>query len=150
MDDLSIEHRRFADEWLKDHNATRAYKAVYPDVSNRSAGTCGSRLLQNVSIRKYISDIENEIHNGNIADAKEIREYMTSVLRGKSKSEIVVVEGRAEGGSMARRMWKKPDEKERLRAAELLGKCIGMFTDTVRMTGDVGVQIVDDIPTGAD
>ena len=35
---------------------------------------------------------------------------------------------------------------DKLKALELLGKHLGMFTDNVRLTGDMGVQIVDDIP----
>ena len=31
------------------------------------------------------------------------------------------------------------------KALELLGKHFGMFTDNVRLSGDVGVQIIDDI-----
>ena len=35
---------------------------------------------------------------------------------------------------------------DKLKALELLGKHLGMFTDNVHLTGDMGVQIVDDIP----
>ncbi len=34
---------------------------------------------------------------------------------------------------------------DRVRALEMLGKHMGMFTDRINVTGDVGVQIVDDI-----
>lgn len=59
--------------------------------------------------------------------------YLTSVLRGQAESEIVVVEGCGDGISEAKQMIKHPDEKERLKAAELLGKRYSMFSDKVNL-----------------
>ncbi|MEG2642050.1 MAG: terminase small subunit, partial [Eubacterium sp.] len=69
-------------------------------------------------------------------------------MRGESRSEIVVVEGTGDGCSSASRIEKAPDEKERLKAAELLGKRWSLFTDKVDVAG-VGPVIIygeDDIP----
>ena len=70
-----------------------------------------------------------------MATATEVMEYLTSVMRGDSSAEIVVVEGLGDGVSEARRFKKAPDEKERLRAAELLGKRFGLFKDKVEVSG---------------
>ncbi len=35
---------------------------------------------------------------------------------------------------------------DKLKAIELAGKHLGLFTENIRLSGDVGVQIVDDIP----
>ena len=43
-------------------------------------------------------------------------------------------------------MNKAPDEKEKLKAAELLGKRYGLFTDKVEVDGVAKVVITDDIP----
>jgi len=56
-------------------------------------------------------------------------QYLTSVLRGESKSAIVVVEGCGDGYSEARTVKKTPDENERLKAAELLGKRYRIFSE---------------------
>ena len=58
--------------------------------------------------------------------------YLTSVMRGESQASVVVVEGCGEGISQARTVIKQPDEKERLKAAELIGKRYGAFTDKVQ------------------
>lgn len=72
-------------------------------------------------------------------------EYLTSVMRGKSESEIVVVEGKGDGVSSARHVIKNPDEKERLKAAELIGKRFGMFDKKDDEKIEEPVRIVDDI-----
>lgn len=82
------------------------------------------------------------------ADAAEVMEYLTAVLRGESKASVVVVESVGDGCSEARTITKPPDERERLKAAELLGKRFGLFTDKVNVSGSGVVQIVDDIPDG--
>jgi phage terminase small subunit len=79
-----------------------------------------------------------------IADQDEVLKYLTSVLRGKTQSEIVVVEGIGDGCSEARAMQKAPDEKERLKAAELLGKRYGLYTDKVEQQIDMDLNITID------
>ena len=75
-------------------------------------------------------------------------EYLTAVLRGESSASVVVVEGVGDGCSEAKIVQKPPDEKERLKAAELLGKRYGMFTDKVNVSGNVPVVICgeNDLP----
>ena len=132
----------FADEYLKDLNGTRAYKIAYPRVkSDAVAATAAVRLLRNVKVKAYIDEQLEKLHNERTADAQEVMEYLTSVLRGESQSEIVVVEGKGEGVSSAKAMQKHPDEKDRLKAAELLGKRFGMFTDKMELSGTVPVVI---------
>nr|MDD3840772.1 terminase small subunit [Clostridia bacterium] len=40
--------------------------------------------------------------------------------------------------------------KERIKAAELLGRRYSLFTDKVDLDGNVGIQIIDDISSDAD
>jgi phage terminase small subunit len=143
MTKLTKKQRRFADEYLIDTNATQA--AIRAGYSEKTARSQGQRLLTNVDIKQYIEEQLEKIHNEKIADVKEVMIYLTSVLRGESKSEIVVIEGVGEGCSDARRMTKAPDERERLKAAELIGKRHGMFTDKLNLEGVVPVVIVDDL-----
>ena len=65
-------------------------------------------------------------------------------MRGESHAEVVVVEGVGEGCSEARTMQKAPDEKERLKAAELLGKRYALFTDKVETDTDMELNITVD------
>ena len=57
--------------------------------------------------------------------------YLTAVLRGESESEEIVVESTGDFRSEARTMKKAPSEKDRLKAAELLGKRYGIYSEKV-------------------
>lgn len=145
-DFVTDKQRKFADEYLIDCNATRAYKAAYPRIkSDEAARVNGSRLLTNANIKTYIQEQLDRISSEKIANAEEVMKYLTSVLRGESSAEIVVVTGDGDGFSSAERIQKAPNEKERLKAAELLGKRYGLFTDKVNVEGATKVVIVDDL-----
>lgn len=52
---LTFKQREFADAFLISKNATQSYKKVY-NCSQNSAESAGSRLLDNVRVRKYIDN----------------------------------------------------------------------------------------------
>ena len=139
---MTEKQKRFCDEYLIDCNATRAYKTVYKNVkSDETAKSAASRLLTNVNVKKYIDDRMEEIHNEKTADAQEVIEYLTSVMRGESASEEIVVEGIGDGCSTARAIEKAPSEKDRLKAAELLGKRYGLYTERIEEKVDMELNI---------
>lgn len=139
---MTEKQQKFADEYIIDCNATRAYKAAYPNVKKDNvAQAAGSRLLSNVMVAAYIEEKLAEISSQKTANAREVMEYLTSVMRGKSESSVVVVEGYGDGCSEAKIIGKPPDEKERLKAAELLGRHYAMFTDKVKAEGAIPVVI---------
>lgn len=147
---MTEKQKRFCDEYLIDCNATRAYKAVYRNIkSDEVARKAGSRLLTNVDVKKYITNRMEEIHNEKTADAQEVIEYLTSVLRGESSSTEIVVEGTGDGCSEARTIEKAPSEKERLKAAELLGKRYGLYTDKIDLDADAELHICIDYGDGS-
>ena len=146
---MTEKQKRFCDEYLISLTGTRAYKATYPSVkSDHTATVNAGRLLTNADVRAYLDAELEKLHNAKTADAQEVMEYLTAVLRGESSASVVVVEGVGDGCSEARTITKPPDEKERLKAAELLGKRFGMFTDKVNVSGNVPVVICgeNDLP----
>lgn len=131
--------KRFCDEYLIDMNGKQAaIRAGYaPKYADRQAYT----LLQTEKVKQYIAERMEEKNKLLIASQDEILQYLTTVLRGESESEIVIVEGCGDGISEAKRLKKQPDEKERLRAAELLAKRYGLLNDKLNITGAVPVVI---------
>ena len=139
---LTAKQKRFCDEYLIDMNITQA--AIRAGYSKKTAYAIGQENLKKPTLKEYIEKRMAEKEAKLVADQAEVMKYLTSVLRGQSQSEIVVVEGTGEGCSEARTMQKAPDEKERLKAAELLGRAHMMFTDKVEQTVDMDLNITVD------
>ena len=142
MAKMTAKQQRFCDEYLIDLNATQA--AIRAGYSEKYANTNVTKLLQNTTIKEFIEKRMAEKESDLIAGQDEVLKYLTSVMRGKSKSEVVVVEGIGVGESEARKIQKAPDEKERFRAAELLGKRYGLYTDKINEVVDVDLNITVD------
>lgn len=139
---MTAKQKRFCDEYLIDLNVTQA--AIRAGYSKRTAYAIGQENLKKPMLKEYIEKQMAEKEAALVADQTEVMKYLTSVLRGQSQSEVVVVEGVGEGCSEARTMQKAPDEKERLKAAELLGKAHMLFTDKVQQEVDMDLNITVD------
>ena len=129
MAKMTAKQQRFCDEYLTDLNATQA--AIRAGYSEKTAGVTAAENLKKPKIQEYIKQRMDEKESELIADQDEVLKYLTSVLRGTSKSEEIVIEGCGDGISEARTMTKQPSEKDKLKAAELLGKRYGLYTDKI-------------------
>ena len=136
---LNEKQQRFADEYLIDLNATQA--AIRAGYSKKSAYSQGQRLLKHDEVKSYIEERMADQKENTIASAEEVMQYLTSVIRGQSRSHVLAKD---ELGA-ERIVEKPPDEKERLKAAELMGRRHQLFTDKVKVDGSMPVMIVDDL-----
>lgn len=115
---LTTKQRLFADEYIKSGNATQAYiKAGYSVKTPGSAKAASSRLLTNVNLKHYIDAKMTEIESHKIADAKEVLQFYTRVLREEETEEVALPTG-----DDVVTVEKKPSFKDRLTAAKELMK----------------------------
>lgn len=135
---LTVKQQRFCDEYLIDLNATQA--AIRAGYSEKTAGVIASENLNKPNIKEYIENRMEEKEKNLIADQDEVLKYLTSVLRGDSESSVLA---RTEMGA-DNVIKKPPDEKERLKAAELLGKRYSLFNEKVDINGAIPVVIAGD------
>lgn len=136
---MTDKQRKFCDEYLIYCNATRAYKVAYPNIKNDNvASAAGTRLLGNVKIKAYIDARLEEMSSAKVASAEEVMKYLTSVMRGECTEQIPLLIG--EG--IQKLADKDIGAKERLKAAELIGKHYGLFSDKVNLEGTLPVMIV--------
>lgn len=137
---MKEKQKRFCEEYLVDCNATQA--AIRAGYSKKTARAIGQRLLTNVDIKKYIEQQLQKLKNEKIADAQEVLEYLTSVMRGEQKEQVALLTG--EG--VQKLVQKDVSAKDRIKAAELIGKRYGLFSEKLELQGETTIQIVDDIP----
>lgn len=136
---MNERQRRFADEYIKDPNATKA--AIKAGYSKKYANTNASKLLQNTTVANYIESRLGELKKESIAEQDEILQFLTSVMRGEAKGKQKL--GIGQGAEKVIDMG--PSVQERVKAAEQLGKRYGMWTDKKEMELKVPT-FLEDVP----
>ena len=138
---LTEKQKAFCDYYIETLNATESYKRAYPNVTKqRTAESAGNRLLSNVEVKKYIDDRLEEIQSNRIAKAEEVLEYLTRVIRNEEKEEVVVTVNVGDFQTEIKKVKKELSAKDKLKAAELLGKRYRLFTEKVE--ADVNQVVV--------
>ena len=132
---LTPKQERFVCEYLKDLNATQA--AIRAGYSENSAGQIGAENLRKPAIKEAIEAKLNEMNSSAIADATETLEYLTSVMRGEQEDEVLRLCGDGAQGKTAL----KVAARDRMKAAELLGKYYGLFSEKVSLSGDMDLSV---------
>lgn len=131
MTKMTLKQQRFADEYIITGNATQS--AIKAGYSSKYANTNANKLLQNTTIKNYIDKRLAKLESEKIATQEEVLQYLTSVMRGEKTEPLLVLDG--EGTQKV--IQAVPNVQSRTRAAELLGKRYGTFTDRV----DINAQI---------
>ena len=59
---MTEKQKKFCNEYIKDFNATRAYKVAYPSCKkDETAAALGSRMIRNDKVKEYISKLQEEL-----------------------------------------------------------------------------------------
>lgn len=149
---LNERQQRFIDEYIIDLNATQA--AIRAGYSKRTARSQGQRLLTNVDIKQAIDKRLQEKTDELIMKQDEILVRLSEQARREAVDhQVVVVEKPSfdENGNFLG-VEKKPEvvevptqNKDAIKALELLGKRYMMWTDKQQVDVAGAVQFVDDI-----
>lgn len=124
---MTEKQKRFADEYLIDLNATRAYKVAYPSIKNdETARVNGSRMLTNANVKSYIGERIAEMQSEKTATAQEVLEYLTKAIRFELNEEVVVV---VDGSPQI--ITKRISLRDSNKCAELLAKRHRLLIDKV-------------------
>ncbi len=135
---MNARQRKFCDEYLIDCNAKQA--AIRAGYSEKTAYSIGNENLKKPELKAYIDEQLERLHNEKTADSKEVLEYLTAVMRGEHREQTLQLIG--EGVQKITDI--DVSAKERLKAAELIGKRYGMFKDNINVDLEP-VFIVDDL-----
>lgn len=137
---LTPKQLAFADYYIELGNAYQAAtKAGYSEAYAKGNVV---RLLENVSVKHYIEKRMEELKSERVADQQEILEYLTSILRGEQTEETL--RGIGEGAQTIDDI--DVSAKDRIKAAEMLGKRYAMWTDKQQVENITPV-FVNDVPT---
>ena len=153
---MTDKQKIFADEYLIDLNATRAYRKAYPNCKKDSSADAAARkLLGNTRIQKYISERMNERQKRTevtqdrvlqelayIAFAR-VTDYATvkdDVVKIKNTDELTEEQIRAISGIKEGKFGIELKLNDKEKALELLGRHLGMWNDKL----DIKTPAIDD------
>lgn len=140
MTKLTEKQKRFADYYIETGNGAEAARLA--GYKGKNLNNIASENLAKLGIKNYIDEKLEKMSSKRIASANEVMELLTSAARGELEEEVVVVEGEGDGCSTARTIKKQIGAKDRIKAAELLGKRYRLWTDKLEVKGMVPVMIV--------
>ena len=148
---MTEKQKIFADEYLIDLNATRAYRKAYPSVKrDETAAQAGSRMLRNVKVAAYIQERMQErqkrteitqdrvlqelaaIAFAKVTDYSEVKDECVKIKDTKDLDEQQI---RAIAGIKEGKFGIEVKLNDKEKALELLGRHLGMFKDKVEVSG---------------
>lgn len=83
---MNARQKAFADYYIECGNATEAAKKA--GYSPKYLNTHASKMLQNATISAYIAQRLGEQEKSRVADANEVLEFFTNVMRGNVKDQF--------------------------------------------------------------
>ena len=125
---LTLKQQKFADEYIISGNAEEA--AIKAGYSEKYARGNAYKLVAFSGIKTYIEERLAQLNSEKIADQEEILQYLTSVMRGEYREQTLV----GMGQGFQETTYIDVGAKDRIKAAELLGKRYSMWTDKQELT----------------
>ena len=139
---LSKKQKAFCREYVIDFNATQA--AVRAGYSKKTANQQGPRLLVNVGVQEYIKALTAKAAEKNELTVESVLNDIAEVKKRCLQAIPVLDKDGSETGEY------KFDPSSALKACELEGKYLAMFTDKLKLdapvTADFTVNFVDSKP----
>lgn len=148
---MTEKQKIFADEYLIDLNATRAYRVAYPSVKREEiAAVNGSRMLRNAKVAEYIQKrmqdrqkrteitqdrVLQELAAIAFAKTTDYAEIKNECVRIKDTGDLDEQQVRAIAGIKEGKFGVEIKLNDKEKALELLGRHLGMFKDKVEVSG---------------
>lgn len=153
---MTEKQKIFADEYLIDLNATRAYRVAYPSVKkDETAAVNGSKMLRNAKVAKYIQDrMEERQRRTEVTQDRVLQElayiafarvtdYATvkdDAVRIRDTDELTEEQIRAIAGIKEGKFGIELKLNDKEKALELLGRHLGMWNDKL----DIKAPAIDE------
>lgn len=159
--ELTEQQKQFVVELIKNNfNAKQA--AISAGYSEKTADSQASRLLKNVKVLEYKEKLLAKARNSTVASIEEILEYFTRTMRREEKENVVVTTKKKMSGFVTvpetGKRERKTIEEEKAeiveiptrvsdanKAAEMLGKYYGLWTEKIDLDSEQKVTFVDDL-----
>jgi phage terminase small subunit len=113
---MTAKQEAFAIEYLKDKNATQA--AIRAGYSKKTAYSIGCEMLKKPEVQQILREEQEKAAKNAVLTAESIAENLREIASNPLAKDA-----------------------DRIRAYELLGKYVGMFTEKVEMKGQIDTAV---------
>ncbi|MDD3338444.1 MAG: terminase small subunit [Lachnospiraceae bacterium] len=153
---MTDKQKIFADEYLIDLNATRAYRIAYPSVKKEAtAAAAGARMLRNVKVEEYIQERMQERQKRTEVTQDRVVEELAAIafarvtdyaeiyggsVEIKDTEQLSEEQVRAIAGIKDGKFGIELKLNDKEKALELLGRHLGMWNDKL----DIKTPAIDE------
>lgn len=88
---MTPKQKKFCDEYIKSGNAKQS--AIKAGYSPKTAYSIGNENLNKPELKAYIEKRLKRLESEKIAGAREVLEYLTSVMRGEQTESVATAKG---------------------------------------------------------
>lgn len=164
---MTEKQKRFCEEYMIDLNATQA--AIRAGYSPAAASDIGSENLRKPQLRARIDKalaeqskrtgvtadrVVRELARVAFANSQDVIDFDSATIKaGAARDDTAAISSvkvktipTADGDGVEREI----KMADKIKALELLGRRLGMFTDNVNLSGEGVIQIVDDVSKDSD
>lgn len=146
INNLTVRQEKFCLEFAKSGDARESFKKAGYKYKNENVAAAGAaRLMNDPRVKERLRSLHQKAEDDSIASIQEIKQRLTAILRQLAEEEVLMTESVEKGVTETVRYKKKADLRTAVKAAELLGKMAGAFTENVNHLGAVPVVIKDDV-----
>lgn len=146
---MTDKQERFCQEYVIDLDPVRAYMAVYKTCKKeRTASAAAARMLADVNVSARVRELKASVAEKALITAEDVVRDLIEVKNRCMTAVPVQIWDPGAHAYVPSEAEYTFDSKGANTALKMLGEYVGIFEKKVRLSGDMGVQIVDDIPDG--
>ena len=139
---LTPKKNKFAEEFIKCGNQSEAYRRAYncKNMKPETVTEAASKLMQDYDVSTRVQELQEKIEKRNVLSAQQLQEELTRYILDEKEEECIVIEANCDKSSTARKMTKKVQPKDKLKAIELLCKLAGYNLEKGEITAPVTIN----------
>lgn len=130
---LNPKQEKFCLEYASSGNATKSYMEVYGVTDEVVAAASASKLLRNSKVQARLKELADELASAKIADAQELQERLTKIIRRQVTEEVIL-----QGGE---RVQRQVSIRDQLKAIEILCRIQCLFVERKEITSTAPIVI---------
>lgn len=131
---LNHRQEKFCLYYAETGDSLESYRrAGYQGKTEEALRSAALRLINKPFIKERLKELADQAASEKIADIREVQEKLSSILRGETTEDVVIVEGCGDGISEARLVKVRTSTKDVIKAGVELAKMQGGYDNKLQV-----------------